>query len=300
VGLVGPGIVLTNADHAIAVYSGAGFRRVSPPGVTFTHWAEEVQEVVDLRPQLRAMPPVVVKTKDGIDVEVVTFTPFRIQSNDRELELGSSFPFDKKAIYKVVHAQRVAQEDGQKQGWDRLVRQTCERVMRDIVAEYTLDELSSLYEPHRDPRAEIAARMRAQVAEEIEEWGLELIGGGISNLKPPPKVIQQRIEHWKAHWERRIRVLEAEAEAEERRRLGISRAEAQMEMILRITEGLEQIQHLEQDRWNELMVLRLLDVIEQAGAGYPGLESQIRPSLYGIRESLELLPPEEGAAEETQ
>jgi regulator of protease activity HflC (stomatin/prohibitin superfamily) len=298
--LGGPGIVLTNADHAVAVYSGAGFRRVSPPGVTFTHWAEEVQEIIDLRPQLRSLHPIVAKTKDGIDIEVVAFTPFRIATSGREVELGHPFPYAEVAIRKAIHAQRVAYEDEQKQGWDKLVRQTCERVMRDIIAEYTLDELSSLYDPARDPRAEIAARMRDGVRKQIEAWGLELIGGGISNLCPPEEVIQQRIEHWKAHWERKIKILEAEAEAEEERRLGIARAEAQMEMILRITEALEQVPTLDSERWNDLIVLRLLDKLGQAGAGYPGLMPKIGPSLERIRGSLGLLPPETRADETSQ
>jgi regulator of protease activity HflC (stomatin/prohibitin superfamily) len=294
--LAGPGVVLTAADHAVAVSSGDNFRRVSSPGVTFTHRMEQVQEVVDLRPQVRIMSPVVAKTKDGIDVDVDVFVTFRVATNGKEPELGRSFPYDEATIHKVVHAQRVDRHVGRKQGWDRLVRQACERAVRDIVAEYKLDELSSLYDPARDPRAEVAVRMRDKVRAQIEEWGLELLGGGIGNFTPPQRVIEQRIEHWKAHWERKIRNLEAEAEADERRRIEIARAEAQMEMILRLTEGLEQLATLEPDRWNELIALRLLDVIGQAGAGDLGLVPQLGSTIDEIRDSLEPRTSEQDAA----
>lgn len=296
--LAGPGVVLTNADHVVAVSSGDSFRRVAPPGISFTQWTEQVQEVVDLRPQIRVLAPVVAKTQDGIDVEVDAFVAFRVAMNGQEPELGRSFPYDEIAIHKVVHAQRVDRRSRQKQGWDNLVRQACEKVVRDIVAEYQLDELSSLYDLARDPRAEVAVRLRDGVRAQIKEWGLELLGGGIGNITPPKSVIDQRIEHWKAHWERKIEALEAEAEAEERRRIEIARAEAQMEMIIRITEGIEQLPTLEPDRWNELIVLRLLDAIGQAGVGDLQLTPQVTPGLEQIRDALQ--PPEQDATGESQ
>jgi regulator of protease activity HflC (stomatin/prohibitin superfamily) len=289
--LAGPGIVLTSAEHAVVVYSGDSFKRVSPPGVTFTQWTEQVQEVVDLRPQTRSVPPVTAKTKDGIDVEVIAFTPLRIATNGQQLELGRSFPYDGDAIYKAVHTQPVGEEDGQEQGWDKLVRQTCERAVRDIIAEYDLDELR--YVPGRDPRAEIAARMRDAVREQAKEWGLELIGGGISNLTPPQKVIDQRIENWKAHWELKIKTLEAEAEAEERRKLEIARAEAQMEMILRITQGLDQFPALEPERWDELVALRLLEAIGQTASDLSQADEPVR-TVQGLLGSTSSKQPTSG------
>jgi len=271
--LAGPGIVLTNADHAVVVYGAGSFARVSPPGLTFTHWAEEAKEIVDLRPQARPISSIVVKTKDGIDVKVEGGTPFRIQTDGREPKPGGSFPYDETAIHKAVHAQRVDQEAGSAQGWDKLLPQVAERALRDIMAEYTLDELSSLFEPDREPIVDISTRMRDQVREKAEAWGLELLGGGIGKVDPPPEVIEQRIQYWKAHWERKISALEAEAEAEERRRIEIARAEAQMEMLLRITEGLEQIPDSEPGRRRELVVLRLLDAFGRAVSTYPALTS---------------------------
>jgi len=271
--LAGPGIVLSNADHAVVIYGAGSFARVSHPGLTFTHWAEEVKEIVDLRPQARSTSSIVVKTKDGIDVKVAGSTPFRIETQGRDPELGDSFPYDEEAIHTAVHAQRVDQEAGQALGWDKLLPQVGERAVRDIIAAYTLDELSSLFEPEREPAAEISARMRDQVREKAEGWGLELLGGGIGNIDPPPEVIEQRIQYWKAHWERKISALEAEAEADARRRIEIARAEAQMEMLLRITEGLEHISDLDPDRRRDLMVLRLLNAFGRAVSAYPALAS---------------------------
>ncbi len=283
--LAGPGIILSDADHAIVIYRGGVFGRVAPPGVTFTDPFEFVNEIVDLRPQFRSTPPVTVTTKDGIEVSVVTFTPVRVAADRRAPELGDSFPYDAEAIRKAVHAQLVAQGNDEKQGWDNLVRQACEQVMRDIVAEKTLDELCGLL-----PRIEIAAQMRNGVRQQIQQkdWGLELIAGGIGDFTPPDEVIRQRIEHWKARWESKIVSLEAEAEAEERRMIERARAAAQKELLVRITQGLEPLATPGSAKRERLMVtvISLLEALEREGASDPALALQAVPQIRATQQWL--------------
>ena len=183
-------------------------------------------------------------------------------------ELGRSLPYDEDAVIKAAQAQNMMQrEQSEKSGWDVLVRQRCKPVMRDIIAEYTVDELCSLYDLFRDPRVEIAARMRDEVRAQIRKWGLELIGGGISNLVPPDEIIQQRIDHWKAHLQKEVEILEAQAEAKERHMIEHARAKAEKELIVRITEVHDQLSQLGPERRKALIALRLLAAIDQAKTG---------------------------------
>jgi hypothetical protein len=180
-------------------------------------------------------------------------------------ELGRSLPYDPEAITKAVWAQRMQQrEQHEKSGWDALVRQTCKPVMRDIIAEYTVDELCSLYALKRDPRVEIAASMRDKVRAQIRKWGLDLIGGGISNLAPPDKIVEQRIEHWQAHLQKEVEILQARAEAREKYMIEVARTKAETELITRITEVRGKLLHIDPGRYKVLAALRLLAAIDQA------------------------------------
>jgi WD40 repeat protein len=193
-------------------------------------------------------------------------------------ELGRPFPYDEEAVLKAVHAQQIDQAEDEKSGWDRLAHLRCSAALRDIVAGYNLDELCGPDEPpDADPRRDaIAAEMRNKVKGQIRKWGLQLIGGGIGNLDPPDKVINQRIVHWQAHLQTEIKMLEAQAEAESRRMIERSRAGAERELIERISEINEQLQRLDPQRRKGVLALRVIAAIEQSAttAGDSGSQDQ--------------------------
>lgn len=203
-------------------------------------------------------------------------------------ELGRSYPYDEEAIYKAVRAQRKEKrEKGEKSGWDQVLRQRCKQVMRDIIAQYAMDELCGLYSPERDSRVEIAERMRDEVRSQVKKLGLELIGGGISNLVPPDEVIRQRIEHWQAHMQKRIMILRAEAEAEEKRKVKHAQAKAEKEVVMSIARVLEQLERLDSDSRRKLIALRLLAAIERSETDVeeesaPKADSEVEYGLRGL------------------
>jgi hypothetical protein len=285
--LAGPGIVFTDADHAVIIYTGGRFNRVAPPGITFTRAFEMVRETVDLRPQIRSLPELAVKTKDGIDVNVEeTFIAFRVNTKGQEPRLGAPFPYDRDAVRNLVHTQRVASETDEKQGWDELVRDVCEETMRDIISEKTLDELRGL-----TSRRGISAEMRLGVRRRIDEMrlGLELLAGSAGEFRPVDgAVIQQRIRHWQAHWESDIASLRAEAQAEEEKLIEGARADGQRELLSRIIEGLDPISGpvQAQDRRLLVTVVSLLEAIEQEGAADPALGMQGISQIQAVQNRL--------------
>jgi regulator of protease activity HflC (stomatin/prohibitin superfamily) len=163
--LAGPGITLSNADHAFVLWEGTGSvpERVVPPGLSFTNRAEDVQEAVDLRPQLRVDAPVEVKTRDGINIEVPVFSPFRL-AVDRAIALNAD---GRRAI--------VAQQDGSLQIWS-LRRWRIEGVLsghRDWVRAVALTPDGSLaisVSSDETLRVWNVARRRAVVVHEREEF----------------------------------------------------------------------------------------------------------------------------------
>lgn len=213
---------------------------------------------------------------------------------------GRSFPHDDEAILKAVHAQQTPIAEGRKSGWDELVHQRCRAALRDIIAGYNLDELSSLHDPDADPRGDITNRMNNDVRGQIRKWGLQLLGCGIGNLVPPDKAVKQRIEHWQAHLRREIEILEAEAEAEKQGMIERYRAQAERELIESISKVYDSLKDLTPERRQEVIAIRLLTAIERSmiaardsvPRGEPYVETQ---TILGMSD---LISKEEGPAGE--
>lgn len=274
----GPGIILTDADRALVLYKIGGFERVAPPGLTLTRTFEMDKELVDLRVQLRTTK-VEAKTRDGIAITLLVFTPMQIATGGQPIQLGRPFPHDAEAIRRAVHSARFDQDKDKKQGWDQVVCHAVEQITRDIIAEHTADELRGL-----EPRQKIRAQIEEQVRDFIqrENLGLQLIGAGIGNFEPPKEVIGQRIENWKAHWERQIASYQAQADAQEKHLEEMARADGHRELLSEIVAGLANIVELEGQQQNEVLVINLLEALERLASEYPELANHVRKTTPSI------------------
>ncbi|MEJ5310214.1 MAG: hypothetical protein WHX52_10600 [Anaerolineae bacterium] len=148
----GPGIILTNCERLAVISDGLKFR-VCPPGLSFTHKFEQLYADVDLRTQLRTTT-VNAESKDGIGVSIFTFIPNRVWANGRKPVLGSSYPYDEEAVIKAVYDHAVMDhkferdpesllvtEEIKRRPWAELVLTMGPPILKDIVANYTCNEL---------------------------------------------------------------------------------------------------------------------------------------------------------------
>jgi hypothetical protein len=281
----GPGFVLTGCDHAAAISDGLKFKGVRDPGLTFTGFGDQVVHAIDLRPQLRAFH-VDAMTRDGIKIRVLAFAPFRIDAGRRQPELGRHLPFNKNAAIKaVIRAQRVEHEGkGQtpqrmkQRAWDELPPLIAKRVLQDVISRRAFDELYAPYQPGGDPpRKGLATEFCAQLAAQLDPLGIQLIGGGISDLEPADsEVYVRRVENWQAEWSRKIMVKEAEGYAV---RLGIlerARAEARAELILSLGRQLEELSVGRAELSSREVLGQFLTVLEELM-----MQPGIRPLLPG-------------------
>jgi hypothetical protein len=295
----GPGFVLTGCDHAAAISDGLKFKGVRDPGLTFTGFGDQVVRAIDLRPQLRAFS-VDAMTRDGIKIKVLAFTPFRIDAGRRQPEPGQPFPFNKSAAIKaVIRAQRVEHEgQGQtperirQRAWDELPPLLARRILQDIISKHTLDDLCGPYQPGGNPpRKKIAQEFCARLTEQLDPLGIQLVGGGISNLEPAdPQVYVKRVENWQTEWSRRIMVKEAQGQAA---RLGIlerARAETRADLILGLGRELEELSVAQAELSSKEVLDQFLTVLEefmmQPGIG-PLLPRRTREALGSMRETIE-------------
>lgn len=241
----GNGLILSDCDHAVAVSDGIKFKGVHGPGLIFTGFAERPMRTLDLRPQPRAFT-VQGLTRDGIQVKVLASTPFQIDRGEQQLEPGKPFPYRKSAAFRAVHAQMMElpeKPDHPQHSWDELPKLIGTRILQDILSRYRFDELYEYGLDEELPRVRIAREFRQRLKAELEPLGIQLIGGGISNLLPvKDELLKERIRHWQADWVRRILARQAEGQKERLWRIEQARAEAQANLILTLGERLAELE----------------------------------------------------------
>lgn len=242
----GPGFIISDCNYAVAVSANTKFKGVKGPGVVFTGYADQVMQTVDLRPQLRAFPVEAV-TKDGIRVKTVAFTPCKIDSRSKP-KLGEHLPYSPAAGFRAIRSQEMRHErQGQTRDrmkgykWEELSRLIATRILQDIISLYDFDELYGPYQPGGDPqRKVIAGKLEGQLRDELKEMGIELVGGGISDLQPAdPEVYMKRAQNWKEEWEYKIALQKSESQTEWLKMVERARMEAQADLILTIGRRLE-------------------------------------------------------------
>ncbi len=263
----GNGIILSDCDHAVAVSNGLQFRGAQGPGLSFTGFAERPMRTLDLRPQLRAFT-VQGLTRDGIQVKVLAFTPFQIDRGDQVPRLGEPFPYRKSAAFRAVHAQMMAlpgTPDPSQRSWDELPQLYGTRILQDILSQYDFDDLYR-YDPGEEPpRVRIAREFRERLRAELEPFGIQLIGGGISNLLPvkEQEVLKERVRNWRTEWVRRILVKQAEGQRERLWRIEQARAEAQAHLILALGEQLADLDRPGTPATPEKVLQQFLRILEE-------------------------------------
>lgn len=285
--LAGPGIILNDCNHVAVVYE-ANRYRLLPPGLNFTRQYEQFHTSVDLRPQLR-ITTVEAETKDGIVTKTLVFMPHRIQNGGHEPQLGQSYPYDPEAILKVISQQAMVEHRWQRdpQGvaseelhpipWDERVVPVGTAVLKELIVQYTCNELHT----PGDPRVKIADAFRGQLRQRLPALGIDLVGGGLSNIKPPESVEQQRIANWQAKWKKRIEMEIGLTEAEITRQLEKVWPEVQLDIIRELAQILSQAGTVRDD-------LLALQLVESLGAIPPKEASEpSQPEIpYGFLRAL--------------
>jgi hypothetical protein len=202
---------------------------------------------------------------------VLTFVAFRIDAEERQPQLGASYPFDERAVFRAVYEQPIEHHwshDGQRRvieqldkvGWDDLIPIIAPPIVKSVIVEYTCDELCA----PGDPRVEIKQEILTQLKEALGSAGIQIIGGGISNIVPADKdedgeskVIKQRIENWKADWKRKIEIELGKGEAEVARQLESVRTQAQLKVMRDVA------RLLTDEASEKVLALRLIEAMEE-------------------------------------
>ena len=254
-GITGPGVVDLDSTTAAVLLMDTGQSRIKGPGLIFLRYQERLGTLVDLRIQLRT-GEFEYLTRDGIPVRVRVTVRFqidqthftRVQVDAPAQPLPVPVVTSQHAIRRAVRGQSV-QASGETTQWHEAPLGLAQGLLRAMIADYSFDDLLQPREPAANPRAAIRKELEAGVRTRLAQHGIKLLALSLGVFFPKdydPKVEQldlitrQRVEAWKAEWESRMLKIMAQAQAEADRQHDLARTQAQMELITRVTQALEQ------------------------------------------------------------
>jgi hypothetical protein len=255
-----------------------------------------IDAVVDLRPQIRRKPTTA-QTRDGITVEVAVIAFFAPRATRaRKLKELDQFQYPRHAttgakrassavpypppfawrrasIVQALSTRRIesAGEQSRKTEWyDRVMEIAIPR-LRDLISEYTIDQLTAwtTTEYPKHPRYIIRDKLREIVIKELNVdddvrrfTGIDVRFMSVSPPLPPKEVIERRIKAWGEEWRKKEADIFAEAEAEAILTRELARAQVQGEMTARINDILQEAQESDTAR-GDLVMLRFLESLEK-------------------------------------
>ena len=305
------GVIVTDSSTVVALRTSTGISRVEGAyidnegyphsGVIFTNYEEEIDAVIDLRPQVRRKPTTA-QTRDGITVEVAVvafFTPRAtrarklkeldqlkhpqrattgVKDTSKPIPYPPPFAWRRSSIIQALNTRRIERvgDGSRKTEWfDRIMEIAIPR-LRDLISEYTIDQLTAWtttdYSKH--PRYIIRDKLRDTVIQELNadddmrrSTGIEVRFMAVSAPMPPDEIIRRRIQAWTEEWRKKEADIFAEAEAEAILTRELARAQVQGEMTARINDILQEAQESDEARSAEarsnLVMLRFLEAMEK-------------------------------------
>jgi hypothetical protein len=251
------------ASHqAPVIFRGGSFIRGAGPGFLRLKQGERIVQVIDLRRHFRALP-VEALTRDGIKVKTGVSTIFYIKHQIDPPDDKLPYPFEQDAIFKVNYLGNFKTDEDKIISWsDRVCRQAASALIGEI-SRYPLDGLFQPDESTAAPLEVIKAKITKDLARTFEKYGIEISFVGVTPFQVSEDIQEERFKIWQAEWQRQIEVKHGTATAERARRLKLARARAQIDMIEKLTEGLESVEQTGQDM-TEVLALRFIEALEQA------------------------------------
>lgn len=239
--------------------------RIEGPGVVLTKRFEKAKHVIDLRPQWATVKAENVLTKDRVPLTIELGVGYRIElkeDTDERLESvletdGEAFTREIGEVYRVYEGTvRKAAYNVTAAGWQTTVREAAKTFLRDIVATCNFDDIFVLngteFEENKRAIHKIEDAAKKKLAKAAVNWGVQITTIDIEKIEMPKEAKEQLLTWWKAEWQTKAALKEAEGEkevmrlkaegakealtikAEGEREAWITRGEGQAEAIARI------------------------------------------------------------------
>lgn len=258
------GSAILESHKAVAINKGVSYTRSAGPGYVTMNRGENVSQVIDLRRHSRSMV-VEALTHDGIPIETSVSAQFEVSRDEDPVDSTIPYPYDASAIFNVNYANSLNTADGSLPWGERLSREAAKQLVTEISA-YKLDDLERKDDIDPSPMEQIANRLNNRLRQKYQRYGISVLSIGVGSFKLPDDISEQRIMNWRAEWEKRIQGEKADGEAEAVREMALARAKAQIEIIAKITEGIEAMRASGEAELTDVVALRMIEAMEEAVA----------------------------------
>jgi regulator of protease activity HflC (stomatin/prohibitin superfamily) len=265
----GPGTLIVQEGHAVILEKGGELSRIVGRGITTLDPFERISMVVPLQLRNDKVTVEQVATKDKILIDEFNVLVFHKVDPGPEAEQVR----DGQAVY---NRDNLISNVWKPTGGDLRggVRSMTESAVRDVVGRYNLEDIVPIAGDFRESFKKEVMREINKVTKTL--MGIEVKAVDFGKIKPPPEAEKRLQAKWLADWD--VRIARSERDAMIRRGEAgavllkvkeVAWAEAQREIIQRVTEGFREVGGLRDGQQvSYVIALRALETLEKM-AGDP-------------------------------
>jgi regulator of protease activity HflC (stomatin/prohibitin superfamily) len=261
--LGGPGRINIPDGNVAVSEINSRFYRVISSGQHALDRFEYIHTVLDLRPQDRTDPEVKLQSKDGLELVTDVSATFKIDAPDTNTSIEQPFPYDVETVRMLAYNEYNL-ADGKISSWEDNALATVKGALSASVSSFSLDQLL------QDELTQIGAHLtiRRDVERDarikLRDQGIDLIRVRIGGFRFSDDVTELRIKNWRTEWENQARIIRAEGEVRAIEEMEIARANAEIDLVKAISEGIQQArQQGYQGDIREIISLRFIELLEK-------------------------------------
>ncbi|MDR3575557.1 MAG: hypothetical protein P4L50_16990 [Anaerolineaceae bacterium] len=266
----GPGFAVIQPGNAVLFRS---LRRPSRAGMTRSYFMapfEVIGQVASLEDQHGFKEKLVTMTKDGILVTLCDvhfrFRIMPVEENgqlvDRSLE--NPYPYSEEALSNMAY--NISVEAKGLENWHEAVKRMVVGGITEYINAHTIDHLTAPFQNGQDPRGTLQDDLFSPAAKaRFKNLGAELLWVDVGHIEiVDEEVDKTRLDLWAADWIGNANLARAYGDAKRQAYQDLGRAEAQAEIIIGITQSLEQVEFNEDpaQTLRKILLLRTAQVLE--------------------------------------
>ncbi|MCU0486361.1 MAG: SPFH domain-containing protein [Anaerolineales bacterium] len=275
----GPGYVVIRPGNVVLFESLTNPSGVGTAGTYFVSRFQKIKEIADLRDQHDSIDRLATATKDGVVVSArdIHFS-YRLRANPVNGGLAgrtpaNPYPFSIQAVRNMTYNREV--RNGTWASWRDMVKSIFEEEIQNYIRRHQVDQVTAPrnYEASAEgwqrgyPRLDIQTIYRSpRLQERFMDVGASLLWPEVGHLGVENSdVNDQRVTTWQVGWQGDAKRVLAYSEAKKQAYIEQGRAEAQAEILMSLTNAMQDLGNTPTqlgEKIEELFLLRLAQMLD--------------------------------------
>ncbi len=262
----GPGILIVQEGHAVILEVSGKLSRTVGRGITWLKPFERISMVVPLNGRAERITVEQVATKDKVLIEefaVIVFHKVDPGPEEERIQDGQ-FAYTEQKLLDGVWSPGGAD-------WRNTVKSIADGAVRDVVGRHDLEELMPMSDTNRTAFREDLRQVINKTT--FGALGVQTTSVDIGPMKVPDEARKRLMEKWLADWdikiansERQATIVRGEADAVLLKVKEVAWAEAQREIIQKVTEAFREVGVTGSGQIGYVVALRTLETLEKMAA----------------------------------